>query len=263
MRLIRAHIANFKLLEDVKLEFSVDREHPLTVIRAENGSGKTSVLYGLLWGFYGMPGLPESARALRLTSAAIPPGTQVNVQVMVEFEHTDESGTTTRYRLVRTVTETAIANDKIDRSTDRVRLLRITTAGEEDQELAEALIRKFAPPRLKNVFFTNGDDVQTFISGRVSSQQRQGQVHRLIKDLLGLDALRVAAEDLQAVFKSLRSDAAKSGGGNFATATKALEETDAKIAASSTKRDELTAARQHGRAERQVGEGAGRASGHR
>jgi len=240
MRLIRVQFTNFKLLEDVRLDFSVDRDRPLTVIRAENGSGKTSVLYGLLWGFYGMAGLPESARALRLTSAAIPPATPVNVQVMVEFEHIDESGTTTRYRLLRTVTETTTANEKIDRGSDRVRLLRITTAGESEVEPAEALIEKLAPLRLKNVFFTNGDDVQTFISGRVSSQQRQAQVHRLIKDLLGLDALRMAADDLQAAFKSLRSEAAKSGGGNLAACNKALEDTDAKLASCTVKQDELT-----------------------
>ena len=49
MRLSRVAIENFKLLEDVKLEFSTDAARPLTVIRAENGSGKTSVLYALLW----------------------------------------------------------------------------------------------------------------------------------------------------------------------------------------------------------------------
>lgn len=240
MRLIRAQFKNFKLLEDVRLEFSVDPQRPLTVIRAENGSGKTSVLWALLWGFYGTLGLPESARGLRITSAAIPPDTPVNVQVMVEFEHTDESGTTTRYRLVRTVTETTGSNEKIDRPNDRIRLLKITSSGEVDVERPEALIEKLAPLRLKDVFFTNGDDVQTFISGRVSSQQRQSQVHKLIKDLLGLDALRMAADDLQSVFKSLRSETAKSGGGNFAEATKVLEETDTKLAAGESRREDLT-----------------------
>ena len=51
MRLVRAHIRNFKLLEDVRLEFSTDAAHPLTVIRAENGSGKTSLLNAFLWAF--------------------------------------------------------------------------------------------------------------------------------------------------------------------------------------------------------------------
>ena len=40
MRLESAHIKNFKLLENVILRFSNDLLRPLTVIRAENGSGK-------------------------------------------------------------------------------------------------------------------------------------------------------------------------------------------------------------------------------
>lgn len=85
MRIVRAHIQNFKLLEDVTLEFSTDSQHPLTVIRAENGSGKTSLMYALLWAFYGLDGLPDQAKALRLTSSARPAGKPVDLQVMVEF----------------------------------------------------------------------------------------------------------------------------------------------------------------------------------
>ena len=73
MRLLRAHIQNFKLLEDVSLEFSTERDRPLTVIRAENGSGKTSLLYAFQWAFYGMSGLPDSAKGLRLSSSANQP----------------------------------------------------------------------------------------------------------------------------------------------------------------------------------------------
>jgi peptidoglycan hydrolase CwlO-like protein len=94
---------------------------------------------------------------------------------------------------------------------------------------AEALIGKFVPVRLKDVFFTNGDDVQTFISGRVSSKQRQALVHRSIRDLLGLDSLRMASADLNAVFKRLRAEAAKSGGADVAAAEAELEATDEEI----------------------------------
>lgn len=230
MHLARAYIENFKLLEDIKLEFSTDAAKPLTVIRAENGSGKTSLLYALLWAFYGMAGLPELARGLRLTSSAKPAGIPVDVSVTVEFEHTDDNGEVTRYRLVRSVVETPGTGDKVDRRREGPpRLLRITKAGEEDIQGAEALIAKLIPPHLRDVFFTNGDDVQTFISGRVSSQQRQDKVHKSIKLLLGLDAMRCAADDLDYVFRRLRGDAAKSGGSDTSTLESALEETDAEL----------------------------------
>ena len=58
MRLDSAHITNFKLLEDIELRFSTDPSRPLTVIRAENGSGKTSILQALRWGMWGEKGIP-------------------------------------------------------------------------------------------------------------------------------------------------------------------------------------------------------------
>lgn len=244
MRLIEARVSNFKLLEDVKLKFSTDPQRPLTVIRAENGSGKTSVLYALLWAFYGMRGLgdtPQATQGMRLTSAAIPPDTPVEVLVMVEFEHTDDNGDLTHYRLVRTVTETTSSTDKVERGSERVRLLRVTGAGDEPVEPAGELIDKLVPFRLRNVFFTNGDDVQTFISGRSGNQQRQGQVHRAIKDLLGLDRLQMASNDIEAAYRALRAEAAKSGGGDYAAATKALTDTEAQLEECTARREELSA----------------------
>ena len=47
MRLLDVRVQNFKLLKDVSIEFSTEAAKPLTVIRAENGSGKTSMLYAL------------------------------------------------------------------------------------------------------------------------------------------------------------------------------------------------------------------------
>ena len=86
-----------------------DPEHPLTVIRAENGSGKTSLLYALTWALFGAEGLPPEARKLRLASSAAPPGVPVDVQVMIEFDNTDDAGITTKYRLLRTTTQTPMA----------------------------------------------------------------------------------------------------------------------------------------------------------
>ena len=241
MRLSRVAIENFKLLEDVKLEFSTDAARPLTVIRAENGSGKTSVLYALLWAFYGMAGLPEFARDLRLTSSARPAGIPVHVSVMVEFEHTDDNAEMTRYRLVRSTVETPGIGDKVERPREGPpRLLRITRAGEEDVQAAEALIAKLIPLHLRDVFFTNGDDVQAFISGKVSSQLRQDKVHKSIKLLLGLDEMRIAADDLDSVFRRLRGEVAKSGGSDTSTLESALEETDGELSVKRKEAEKVT-----------------------
>ena len=41
MKVKRVHYENFRILRDLELEFSTDPERRLTVIRAENETGKT------------------------------------------------------------------------------------------------------------------------------------------------------------------------------------------------------------------------------
>ena len=239
MRLIRAHVRNFKLLEDVKLEFSTKYERPLTMIRAENASGKTSLLYAFQWAFYGMAGLPTSAKSLRLTSTSIPSHTATTVSVTIEFETEDEHGNVARYRLIRSVTETPTAEDAFERQPDRVRLLRILPTGEEDIEAAESTIWAWLPMRLKDVFFTDGDSVQTFISGQIGARERQNRVQNAIRDLLGIEKFQTAADDIEAVFRTVRAEAAKSGGRDMSNLERALEETNAQIRDLKADRDKL------------------------
>ena len=228
MKLLRAHVRNFKLLEDVEVLFSTSQERPLTVIRAENGSGKTSLLYALKWAFFGIEGLPPLARRLRLISSSAPPGVPVDVQVVIEFENTDDSGITTKYRLIRTTTQTPTASDdKVEFGGERVRLLKISAVGEDDVD--PALLLKLLPQRLQNVFFTDGEDVQNFISGSGSIDQRQTQVHQAIRSLLGLEDLEVAAEDLEKVLRKCRSEVARFAGSEVEEANKALEQTEDQI----------------------------------
>ena len=231
MKLLRAHVQNFKLLEDVEFEFSTDPNRPLTVIRAENGSGKTSLLYALGWGFFGDRGLPEEAQGLRLVSSSNPPGVAVTVQVTIEFEDFSESYGVTKYRLLRTAVETPQTNgDKVTKGSQSVRLVRLTNAG--DEETDPALIERLLPHRLKDVFFTNGEDVQTFIAGVGVADQQQRHVRDAIRALLGLDALEITIADIDAVVKKFRAEAAKSAGAD-------VEKSEAAFASAETELQRL------------------------
>ena len=142
MRLESVHITNFRHRDDVSLEFSTDPDKPMTVVRAENGSGKTSILYALRWAMYGEPGIPAG---MRLTSTARPDHRPVQVQVRVGFTTTDPfSGAEARYRLSRTCEETPGEGNQYTRSPSRLRLLRRTDRGEEDiEEGKEGLISAY------------------------------------------------------------------------------------------------------------------------
>jgi len=66
MKLIRAEFENFRLLRHLKLDFSTDETKKLTVIRAENETGKTTVLNALQWALYGEDALPGKGQDYRL-----------------------------------------------------------------------------------------------------------------------------------------------------------------------------------------------------
>ena len=86
MKLKSARIRNFKLLRDVRLDLSLSEERPLTVIRAENGSGKTSTLVALRWGLYGPDGLDD--RSVRLSPASWPDGMDCEIEIQLDFSRT-------------------------------------------------------------------------------------------------------------------------------------------------------------------------------
>ena len=62
MKLIQAKFSNFRILKDFELEFSTDPKKPLTVVRAANESGKTTLLYALQWGLFGDLALPNRGK---------------------------------------------------------------------------------------------------------------------------------------------------------------------------------------------------------
>ena len=145
MRLLRAKIENFKLLENVSIVF---HEPAATAHRHQSGERVRQDVpslrspLGVLW----MAGLPVRAQGLYgTTSSAVPSGIPVLISVMIEFDHHDDAGEVAHYRLIRSVTETPGDGDKVDLQQERLRLLRIAAAGEEGVANAEAVIGKRSP----------------------------------------------------------------------------------------------------------------------
>lgn len=222
MRINRIQIVNFKLLEDVSLDLSTDLARPLTAIRAENGSGKTSLLHAMLWGFYGRPGLPKFATDMRLSSTAKPFGVPVKTRVMVEFEH-DGDGGRGHYRLIRSSDETPVDADTVKRGGESLAVYEINDTGEAAVAGPDAFLRRVVPGNLREVFFTNGDDVQEFMSGRVDRTDRQDRVHQAIKALLGLDQFYLARKDLTSADRKFRKELSQDGGADLIAANAAVE----------------------------------------
>src|SRR3954466_12859672 len=97
LKLRRARFTNFRLLKDVEITFSTDEHKLLTVIRAENESGKTTMLTALQWAFFGDAALDEApGRPARLYPIDWDASTEPRVPVSVEVEFDYSSETTLR-----------------------------------------------------------------------------------------------------------------------------------------------------------------------
>ncbi|MEU3373532.1 AAA family ATPase [Streptomyces sp. NPDC006660] len=265
MRLQRIHVHNFKLLQDVRIDLSTDPQRPLTVIRAENGSGKTSLHYAILWGLYGIKGLLDVTRAerIRLTSTASPLDKPVAVEVSLEFEVEDD-GEAARYRLQRSVFETPAKGDEVERGQERVSLSRLTEAGGEQVALPEEWIAQRLPGRLADVFFTNGDDIQKFITGRQHAHERQEKVHVTIENLLGIGKLRQAVKDTATAYQLYEKRAAKDAGAKVEALAdqkdelrKKADELNAKIEKISSRQKNMEAAQDQAQRELDAIKGIG------
>lgn len=167
------------------------------MIRAENGSGKTSTLVALRWALYGREGLDDAT--IRLSPTTWPDNRPCEVSVQLDFSHTlynqiagESVPTTTDYRLVRSAVETPEGN-RPNRTEDRISLYRFTDAGLDKVEPPELLVQQMLPLEMKDIFFTDGDAALNFISPQLSQSAKRDQVKEAIRALLGVGLLEAAA----------------------------------------------------------------------
>jgi DNA sulfur modification protein DndD len=204
MKLLRAEFHNFRLLRDLKLEFASDPEKHLTVIRAANESGKTTILHGLQWALYGDAALPGKGESFRLHPIDwdASQGKRIPITATVEFELTThrrvagEVRTTRRqFRLVRSVFEDV--DSQARRSASTVKLFALHDTGASPIDTPEALINEELPPELREVFFTDGDRALSFIEADVALSTKRERVQRAIRSLLGLGVIEEALKHVR------------------------------------------------------------------
>ena len=212
MKLITARFENFRLLRDITLDFATDRTRRLTVIRAENETGKTTILHGLKWVLYGDDVLP-GGRDFRLhpidwdTSLS----TRVRIFGEVEFEtHGRRSGETVRYRVIRSTEET-VDGDSWRRRPSIVKLFEMRDEGATPLEPPEAVIRAELPKELQEVFFTDGDRALSFIEA--TEPAKRDRVKKAIRSLLGLGLLDTAVSHVTKARAGIGQTALKTGAG--------------------------------------------------
>lgn len=219
MKLLRAEFQNFRMLRDLKLDFSTDPSANLTVIRAANESGKTTVLHGLQWALYGDAALPDKGESFRLHPIDWDARDSKRIPIMatVEFELTTYRRTLgkvhetrRRYRLVRSAFEDVDSTARRFEST--VKLFALSETGASPIDAPEALINDELPPELREVFFTDGDRALSFIEADVALSTKRERVQQAIRSLLGLGVIDDAIKHVRKSAAEVNKKAKQVGG---------------------------------------------------
>ena len=174
MKLIRAKFRNFRILRDLEVRFSVDPERNLTVFRAESETGRTTMLTALQWALYGEAALPGKGQGYSLLPDdwTEEEGPRAEIEVEVDFEAPKaprQSPLRGRraYRIRRSATESTARRDR--RFTETVSLVALSGAVAREEEDPGAFIDSLLSPRLRQIFFADGDRAMSFRRNRVQS----------------------------------------------------------------------------------------------
>jgi DNA sulfur modification protein DndD len=192
-RLVLENFRQFKGRQEIV--FSDLKERNVTIVHAENGFGKTTVLKSLLWALYGRDGLMGSDGKEEdfekpdeiIHEGAVHRGgdpNEISATVQLTFKH-DES----RYILTRrlTLAQQKLSSRQTDLTLEAMRDGQ-TFALDRPQQRIQAIV----PDGISSFLFFNGERINY-----LAMERNSAQVTEAIHQMLGLRLLQTTIDDLR------------------------------------------------------------------
>ena len=171
---------------DTRIRLSAAPEKNVTIIYAENGVGKTTLLNALIWCFYG-----ETTARFELREAIINYDAQKNgtrtASVAVVFEHNDQ-----RYIAKRYFSTSPSARRSFV-------VARLEDGSRVDLPSPDTFINTVIPREMASHFLFDGEHAEAFLG-----ENNRTSIKSAVRDILGCSMIQTAIEDLQAVAKLFR-----------------------------------------------------------
>jgi DNA sulfur modification protein DndD len=159
------------------IELSQDPEQNVTLIHAENGVGKTTLLNALLWCFYGETTAKFEKRDELVNYDALAAGRR-HAYVEVLFEHGGK-----RYR-ARRYTRGGAAEREFA-------IMRIDDGHHQTMDNPDTLINTVIPKGMAGHFLFDGEHAEVFLG-----EDNRGTIRRAVQDILGCSLIKTAVADL-------------------------------------------------------------------
>jgi DNA sulfur modification protein DndD len=177
-----------------EIQFSTDSEKNVTLIHAENGVGKTTLLNALLWCFYGTTTRRfEQPERIINDQASFEGKTFASIEVY--FEHNDNDYVAKRHF------------DSTNPSTKKVlKVAKLEGGHEVPHETADMFINSVIPREMAGHFLFDGEHAEA-----ISGEENRVSVGGAIRDILGTTLIEDAITDLESAEKHYRAKASSAG----------------------------------------------------
>jgi DNA sulfur modification protein DndD len=159
------------------IELSQDPDRNVTIVHAENGVGKTTLLNALLWCFYGDTTAKFERRDDLLNYDARAMGRK-HAYVEVLFEHNGN-----RYRARRYT--------KGGTSDREFVVMRVDSGHHQALPNPDAFINTVIPKGMAGHFLFDGEHAEVFLG-----EDNRGSIRRAVQDILGCTLIKTAIQDL-------------------------------------------------------------------
>lgn len=183
-------LTNFRqFYGEQRIEFSTDIGQNVTLIHAENGVGKTTILNALLWCFY-KDTTSRFEHADKIANHQAVSEEDHEVKVEVKFESDDEE-----YLVTRTVNERS--------GSETFRAFLVQTGNYKQLDAPSVFVNSVVPKEMARYFFFDGEYAESF-----SSQNNKAAIKVALEDMLGCSTANQAIKDLNSVRNELEKKVA-------------------------------------------------------
>ena len=190
MKLSKIRLKHFRqFYGDQEIEFADGDDRNVTIIHAENGVGKTTLLNAVLWAMYGETTNKFEQKELIVNFAALKEG-QTVAMVEVYFEHNGSEHMVQRS-----------FNSSKPRDKQTVRAWTIEDGNFVDLPSPMAFINTVIPQSIAKYFFFDGEHAETF-----AAEKNNKEVNTAIRDILGCRLVETGTKDLKEIRKKLNSE---------------------------------------------------------
>jgi len=199
MEINSIRLKNFRqFYGDQTIQLASKTARNVTLIHAENGVGKTTLLNSVLWTFFGET-TKKFEQKDRIVNFTAEKEGERSATVEVQFTHEKAS-----YLASRTHTVTAGGYNK-----PRFAVMRVDRNGSYGEPLPnpDAFINTVIPAVMAPYFFFDGEQAETF-----ASETNYKAIAAAIRDILGSTMIETAIGDLQYVAKKFNEEVGDAAG---------------------------------------------------